>query len=172
MYDIQLTSHHVKEIFKQIELTIYLDFRKVVAQSCLAKNVFLKISQNSQETTVVQVSFLIKRLPQRSFSCEFYKIHKNTFFTEHLRTSGSWNKITISLFFLNLQIWIVTFHSVESVQIRRFFFGPYSVHIQENTDQKKLRIWTLLTQYLGCQVLKFFRFFLWVNKVCFKSYSN
>ena len=27
------------------------------------------------------------------------------------------------------------------------FSGPYSVLIQENTDQKKLRIWTLVTQW-------------------------
>ena len=26
--------------------------------------------------------------------------------------------------------------------------GPYSVQVQENTDQKKLRIWTLFTQCL------------------------
>ena len=26
------------------------------------------------------------------------------------------------------------------------FSSPYSVRIQENTDQKKLRIWTLFTQ--------------------------
>ena len=50
------------------------------------------------------------------------------------------------------------FHCVKSVQIRSFFWSlfsyirieygdwsksPYSVRIQENTDQKKLRIWTL-----------------------------
>ena len=40
----------------------------------------------------------------------------------------------------------------ESVQIRSFLNYkdllskyPYSVQIQENTDQKKLRIWTLFT---------------------------
>ena len=29
----------------------------------------------------------------------------------------------------------------------RYFVSPYSVRIQENTDQKKLRIWTLFTQW-------------------------
>ena len=54
-------------------------------------------------------------------------------------------------------------HCVRSVQMRTFFWSvyscirteyrdlllksPYSVQIQENTDQKKLRIWTLFTQY-------------------------
>ena len=53
------------------------------------------------------------------------------------------------------------YHCVKSVQMRRFFrsvfsciwtkYGdlrsksPYSVWLQENTDQKKLRIWTLFT---------------------------
>ena len=54
-------------------------------------------------------------------------------------------------------------HCVKSVQIRSFFWSvfscsrteyvdllrktPYSVRMQENTDQKKLRIWTLITQW-------------------------
>ena len=54
-------------------------------------------------------------------------------------------------------------HCVKSVQIRSFFWSvfshvraeygevrsisPYSVRIRENTDQKKLRIWTLFIQW-------------------------
>ena len=57
---------------------------------------------------------------------------------------------------------IFTQHCVKSVQIRSFFWSvfsciwteygdlrskyPYSVRMQENTDQKKLRIWTIFTQ--------------------------
>ena len=41
-------------------------------------------------------------------------------------------------------------HCVKSVQIRSFFWSvlrisPYLVQMRENTDQKKLRIWTLFT---------------------------
>ena len=36
-------------------------------------------------------------------------------------------------------------HYVEDVQIWSFS-GPYSVRMWENTDQKKVRIWTLFTQ--------------------------
>ena len=59
--------------------------------------------------------------------------------------------------------WIYIIHYVKSVQIRSFFWSifsriqaqyreilcisPYSVRMRENTDQKKLRIWTLLTQW-------------------------
>ena len=59
---------------------------------------------------------------------------------------------------------VSSFHCVESIQIRTFFWSvfsgtraeyghllrksPYSVRIRENTDQKKLRIWTIFTQCL------------------------
>ena len=60
------------------------------------KDVFLEISQISQENTCVRVSFLIKlqaaacnfikkETLAQVFSCEFCEISKNTFFTEHLR---------------------------------------------------------------------------------------
>ena len=49
---------------------------------------FLNISQNSQENTRAKDSFLkkfiIKESPAKLFSCEFWEIFKNTFFTEHL----------------------------------------------------------------------------------------
>ena len=58
--------------------------------------------------------------------------------------------------------WQLLLHCVKSVQIRSFFWAvfsyirtkygdlpcksPYSFRIQENTHQKKLRIWTIFTQ--------------------------
>ena len=62
------------------------------------KKVFLeRCSQNSQENACVRDSILIKLHSQgckketlaQVFSCEFSKISKNTFFTEHLRTTAS-----------------------------------------------------------------------------------
>ena len=63
-------------------------------------------------------------------------------------------------------------HFVKSVQIRSFIWSvfscirteygdllrksPCSVRIQENTDQKKLRIWTLFTQWLVIKKHVFF----------------
>ena len=58
-------------------------------------------------------------------------------------------------------------HCVKSVQIRSFFLVhnfSYSVRIRENTEQKKLRIWTLFTQCL-IQTL----FVLWKT---FTAYKN
>ena len=44
---------------------------------------FLKILQNSQESTWVRASLLIKRALAELFSCEFCEIFKNNFFIEH-----------------------------------------------------------------------------------------
>ena len=76
--------------------------------------VFLEISQNSQENTCARVSFLIKLqvVPEslsewscrpracnftkketlaQGFSCEFCEISKNIFFTDYLRTTSTSN---------------------------------------------------------------------------------
>ena len=69
---------------------------EAVVLRCPVKKVFLKISQNSQENTCARVSLLIKLqawdsnlIKTRMFFCEFCKIFKNTFFTEHLQTTDS-----------------------------------------------------------------------------------
>ena len=69
---------------------------KAVPGRCSIKKVFLKISQNSQKNICVRASFLItlqveafnfikKETLEQVFSCEFCKISKNTFLTEHLK---------------------------------------------------------------------------------------
>ena len=70
-------------------------------QRSSAKKVFLEISQNSKENTCARVSFLVKvqacsfikkgTLTQ-VFSCEFCKISQNTFLTEHLWATASFNE--------------------------------------------------------------------------------
>ena len=51
-----------------------------------------RCSQNSQENTCVRDSILIegckKETPAQVVSYEFFDISKNTFFTEHLRTTA------------------------------------------------------------------------------------
>ena len=49
--------------------------------SVLEENVFLEISQDSQENICTRVSFLMKLQ-----ACEIFK---NTFFTEHFRAAAS-----------------------------------------------------------------------------------
>ena len=48
---------------------------------------FFEILENSQENTHVRV--LKRETLAQVFSCEFCEISKNTFFTEHLRTTAS-----------------------------------------------------------------------------------
>ena len=59
-------------------------------QMCSLKNVFLKISQNSQENNCDKDCFLIKLQATLAqvFSYEFCEIFKNTFFTEQLWTTA------------------------------------------------------------------------------------
>ena len=52
---------------------------EAVVCRCSVEKVFLEISQNSQENTCVIVSFFKETLTQ-VFSCELFKISKNTFF--------------------------------------------------------------------------------------------
>ena len=54
----------------------------------LQKNVLLKFSQNSKESTCVKISFLIKLQPLGVFLW-VYEIFKNTFSTEHIQTTAS-----------------------------------------------------------------------------------
>ena len=67
-----------------------------ITTGVLHKNVFLKVSQISQENTCVRLSCLIKLQADdcnflkketlvQVFSCEFFEIFSNTFVTEHLR---------------------------------------------------------------------------------------
>ena len=64
--------------------------------SVLEEKVFLDILQNSQGKTCATVSFLIKFFKKETlalvFSCEFCKISKNIFFTEHLWATISVNR--------------------------------------------------------------------------------
>ena len=61
-------------------------------QKCYTKKAFLKISQNSHENTCT----IKKETLAQVFSFEFCKIFKNTFFTEHLRTTASWDDLSQS----------------------------------------------------------------------------
>ena len=74
---------------------------EAVVRKCSVKKVFLKISQNPQETTYTRFSFIIKLQAQaynfikketltQVLSCEwFYKISKNTFLAEHIPVTAS-----------------------------------------------------------------------------------
>ena len=62
-----------------------MEYPEAVAQRCSVKNVFLGISQNSQENIFARGSLLKKRLWHRCFPVNFAKFLKTPFLTEHLR---------------------------------------------------------------------------------------
>ena len=90
---------------------------------------------------------------------ELYELHK----IGRKSTRSSLGNKTQTLYFQNNHpSWlskIINGHCVKSVQIRSFFWSvfsriwtvshisPYSVRMRENTDQKRLRIWTLFMQW-------------------------
>ena len=60
---------------------------------------FLKISQNSQEAVTLSCNFILKETLVQGFFCEFWKIFKNTFFTEHLWMIASILQQLLALYF-------------------------------------------------------------------------
>ena len=84
-----------------------------------------------------QSHFFNKRTLAQVFSCEFCKIFKNIFFTEHLW----W---LLLLIFRNFSF-LKTKPCAKSMQIWSFFWSVFCIF--QNSDQKKLRIWTLFNQW-------------------------
>ena len=62
---------------------------ETAVRRCSIKLVFLEISQNSQKNSLRPETSLKKETLAQVFSCEFYEICKNTFLTEHLKTTAS-----------------------------------------------------------------------------------
>ena len=70
---------------------------EAATRGVLQENVFLEISQNSQEN-----NFIKKETLALVFSCEFCEISKNTFFTEHLWATAAVRFFTFaSVLFVN-----------------------------------------------------------------------
>ena len=69
---------------------VFLFDRETVVRRCFARNVFLEVSQNSQENICARVSFFNKVAGfGTGVLLWIYEISKNTFFTEHLRVTTS-----------------------------------------------------------------------------------
>ena len=82
------------EIYLKIQCHSTVSFVRVVAtktvtQSCSVRKVFLKILQNSQESTCTRASFLIMLQAsgpwRKCFPVNFAKFSRTPFCTEHLR---------------------------------------------------------------------------------------
>ena len=101
---------------------------------------------------------VIKRHLAISWS-DFLKVSQNNFLQISLLQTNDTNKMfilgSVSIYF-NTSL----HHCVKIVQIRSFVWSLFScwVRMKENTDQKKLRIWTLFTECIRLRSLaKHFR---------------
>ena len=77
------------------------------------------------------------------------KIFKSLLFYKEKRRGERFSYVSTAKNLGSLDNAVTYYHCVKSVQIPSFFLvriSAYSYWVQENTDQKKLRIWTLLTQ--------------------------
>ena len=110
----------------------------------------------------MQSSSIFHALTGSDFTIFFYRRSKIQSLKKVISASN--DKINISFIFQKSYHYTSNwfYHCVKSVQIRTFFWSvfsrisieyeglrsnyPYSVRIQENTDQKNLCIWTLLPQ--------------------------
>ena len=106
-------------IFIIIIIIVIIIIAEAVVERCSVKKVFLKISHLAQ-----------------IFACEFCEIFKNTFFTEHLRTTASiirfisrvLHLLTHSLFQFFQPIVVLT-SFIKNVFFRNLRFGRFKVQL-------------------------------------------
>ena len=113
----------------------------------------LKILQNSEKNTCNWASFFLNKVYKacsfiqketlaQVFFCEFYKISKNTFFTEHLWTTASGQKrITIEIRIIPIrgkQVWIAKWESPEDMAIYANMFSKKYIP-ESNIEEKILK---------------------------------
>ena len=71
---------------------------KAATRGVLWEKVYIKISNDLQETICARTPFIKKETLAELFSCEFCKLSKNTFSTEHLWTTASERRYCIDNF--------------------------------------------------------------------------
>ena len=101
-----------------IKKGVFINFAKFTGQHLCQSLFFNKVAGlGSEKQTLTQV-----------FSYEVYKIAKNTFFTEHLRTTASQNKS----FFSEKQMSIQFKRSLLSFFVRKGYHVYYDSTVMEN----------------------------------------
>ena len=132
---------------------------------------FLEISQNSQENTCAGVYFLIKlqalglqlylkkRLCHRCFLVNFAKFLKQTFFTEHLRTSVSKLKqILIHGYSKNFKRILALSEAWTKFILSKFFFFIDANHYLRLSSPFQIfngRTWLFIDETI-CSILSFY----------------
>ena len=102
---------------------------------------------------LIQLQVFSRDTPTRVFPCEICEIFSNTFLEDHHQKAASVNKLPRNRKFSipRLMLQMKTFYRSISL---------YAIRMRENTDQKKLRIWTHFTQWqLPCCIIVFWKNF-------------
>ena len=109
------------------------------------------------------------------FACERYIFSKNKHLTSEKSLKHVW-QLTITTSNVTLEVPLLLLsEKCQNVVFFLVYKSLYSVQIREYTDQKKLRIWTLFTQWkleqtsthgLTSSWKTVVRFFVWFPKSC------
>ena len=118
------------------------------------------------------------------FIIDIFQFHCQS---EQIKNEIKWNDSCLNqaAFFSIYKVLRYSNHCVKSVKIRRFFWSvfshtrteygeirsisPHSIRIRENTQQKKLRIWTHFTQWITFEIYFLMRFF---SKMNYNNFSR
>ena len=78
--------------------------------NCSIKKPFRKNFEYLQELLKIILELYYKETPTQMLSCEYWKISKNTYLEEHLRTAAS--EVTWGSGCLGLSFWRITFKTI------------------------------------------------------------
>ena len=77
---------------------------------CSNKKPFGKNFEYLQELLKIILQLYYREAPRQMFSCEYWKISKNPYLEEHLRTATS--EVTLGSGFLGLSFWRIAFKTI------------------------------------------------------------
>ena len=117
---------------KDMEIPMLLNFSLKVKPSFHVK-FFRKMLKNSSSENLIGR----ERFNQKT-------VHKNYCY------SNLWGKFLRLFIFQWMQVWLKRITPLREKCPNTEFFYRVNLRIQENTDQKKLRIWTLFTKLKFC----------------------
>ena len=157
----------LKERFdKLLSLHRFMGYIRGSSPEVFYKNVFLEISQNSQENTCARVSFLIKLQASRTQACNFIK--KETL--AQVLSCEFVNFLRIPFFIENLW-WLLLEYFTQNNSLRKserfsitfhkvlIFSEPLWKNLEPRHEKEKLT----RNKYISVNILTFFTEHLWEN---------
>ena len=122
-------------------------------KKAVLKNFAILTGKHLCQSLFVSYNFIKKETLAQGFSCEFCKIFKDTFFTEHLWVTASFLQQLLALYFATIYSWQLSSSEVVSREKK-------TIHL----SQGFYRFRFLLHRY--------FFHFLWQMRVCLVRYAK